>query len=94
MLQNIPNNTIISYKETFFGGIKMDRITKGFLEEFSTSFGFTNLEESLQFEHFANYCALSYEAGSVEIDIQEMSTGDSAQGIDGKSTMKAAQRAA
>ena len=83
MLQNTPNNTIISYKETFFGGIKMDRITKGFLEEFSTSFGFTNLEESLQFEHFANYCALSYEAGSVEIDIQEMSTGDSAQGIDG-----------
>ena len=84
MLQNTPNNTTISYKETFFRGVKMDRITKGFLEEFSTSFGFTNLEESLQFEHFANYCALSYEAGSVEIDIQEMSTGDSAQGIDGK----------
>lgn len=61
----------------------MDRITKGFLDEFSTSFGYTKQEESLQFEYFANYCALSYETGNVDIDIQEMSTGDSAQGIDG-----------
>lgn len=61
----------------------MDRITKGFLTEFSTSFGYNKQEESLQFEYFANYCALSYETGTVDIDIQEMSTGDSAQGIDG-----------
>ena len=61
----------------------MDRITKGFLDEFSASFGYTGLEESLQFEYFANYCALSCETGNVEIDVQEMSTGNSAQGIDG-----------
>lgn len=61
----------------------MDRITKGFLDEFSASFAFSNLDEKQQFEHFANYCALSTETGDVEIDIQSMSTGDSAQGIDG-----------
>lgn len=82
-MQNSPLSTTISYKETFFGGIKMDRITKGFLDEFSTSFGYTEQEENLQFEAFANYCALSAETGDVDIDIQEMSTGDSAQGIDG-----------
>lgn len=76
-------NVIIFLKETVFGGIKMDRVTKGFLEEFSTSFGFSKLEETLQFEYFSNYCALSAESGDIEIDIQMMSTGDSAQGIDG-----------
>lgn len=79
----MAKNVIISFKESFFGGIKMDRITKGFLDEFSSSFGFTQLEEETQFEHFANYCALSAETGDIEIDIQNMSTGDSAQGIDG-----------
>ena len=61
----------------------MDRITKGFLEAFSASHGFSNLDEPDQFEHFANYCALSAEMSDVDIDIQDMSTGDSAQGIDG-----------
>ena len=61
----------------------MDRITGGFLKEFCISHGLEKQEESTQFEHFANYCALSNEAGVVEIDIQDMSTGDSAQGIDG-----------
>ena len=83
MLQKNLKYDIIFQKVSLFGGIKMDRITKGFLDEFSSSFGYTALEESLQFEHFANYCALCHETGNVEIDIQEMSTGNSAQGIDG-----------
>lgn len=83
MLNIMSKNVIISFKESFFGGIRMDRITKGFLDEFSSSFGFSKLEEEKQFEHFANYCALSTETGDIEIDIQNMSTGDSAQGIDG-----------
>ena len=74
---------IINPKDIYIGGIKMDRITKGFLDEFSISHGFSSLKEDLQFEHFANFCALSSEINDIDIDIQEMSTGDSAQGIDG-----------
>lgn len=83
VLQNSSDNATIAYKETYFGGAKMDRITKGFLEEFSLSFGYANYDESLQFEYFSNYCALSAESSEVEIDIQNMYTGDSTQGIDG-----------
>lgn len=61
----------------------MDKITCSFLEEFVTSYGFEKLSESTQFEHFCNYCTLSAETGVVGIDIQDMYTGESAQGIDG-----------
>lgn len=61
----------------------MDRITKSFLDEFSSSFDLSHLSVEAQFEHFANYCALSSETSSIDADIQKMHTGDSAQGIDG-----------
>ena len=82
-MQNTSKYGIICRKDIYIGGIKMDRITKGFLEAFSASHGFSNLDEPDQFEHFANFCALSAEMSDVDVDVQDMSTGDSAQGIDG-----------
>ena len=73
----IPPNKII------IGGVTLDRITQAFLDEFSISHNFTMYETSVQFEHFANFCALSAETGMVEIDIQDMHTGNATQGIDG-----------
>ncbi len=61
----------------------MDRITQGFLSEFSSLRGLSKLNETDQFEHFANFCALTADVGDVDIDIQDMYTGEAAQGIDG-----------
>lgn len=77
------NNGIILPITTVIGGVKLDRITEGFLSEFSNSHNLDMLEQSARFEHFANFCALSAESGEFEIDIQEMHTGDATQGIDG-----------
>ena len=74
---NIKNST------TYVGGVLMDRITESFLQEFSSNFGFDKLDTSNQFEYFADYCAIAHETGAVEIDLQDMYTGGSAQGIDG-----------
>lgn len=74
---NIKNNA------TYVGGVLMDRITESFLQEFSKNFGFDRLDTSDQFEYFADYCAIANETNTVDIDLQDMNTGDSAQGIDG-----------
>ncbi len=72
----LPNRIMI-------GGVVLDRITEGFLNEFANSYNLKMLDTSVQFEHFSNFCALSNEVGMVEIDIQDMHTGTAAQGIDG-----------
>lgn len=61
----------------------MDRITKSFLEEFSKVNEITKLDESKQYEYFANYCAIMKEYGNSNFDLDEISTGDATQGIDG-----------
>lgn len=68
---------------TYVGGVLVDRITQSFLQEFSTNFGFEKLDTSDQFEFFADYCAIANETNTVDIDLQDMNTGNSAQGIDG-----------
>lgn len=67
----------------YVGGILMDRITQSFLQEFSNNFGFEKLSISDQFEYFADYCAIANETNNVDIELQDMCTGDSTQGIDG-----------
>lgn len=74
---NIKDNT------TYVGGVLMDRITENFLKEFSKNFDFEKLDICGQFEYFADYCAIANETNTVDIDLQDMSTGDSTQGIDG-----------
>lgn len=61
----------------------MDRITKSFLEEFSKINEITKLQESKQYEYFANYCAIMKEYGNSNFDLDEISTGEATQGIDG-----------
>ena len=61
----------------------MDRITEGFLSEFTASHSLGSLETDTQFEHFSNFCALSAETGQIDIDILDMHTGEATQGIDG-----------
>lgn len=68
---------------TYVGGVLMDRITQSFLQEFSTNFGFEKLDTSDQFEYFADYCAIANETNTVDIDLQDMNTGEATQGIDG-----------
>lgn len=65
------------------GGIVVDPITKKFLGEFCNSFELTNLEETKVFEHFCNYCCVNKENGIVDIRLNDISTGENAQGIDG-----------
>lgn len=69
--------------KTCIGGALMDRITQGFLQEFANNFGFEKLDTSDQFEYFADYCAIANETNIVDIELQDMCTGDSTQGIDG-----------
>lgn len=79
----ISENDTIQPSKTIIGGIELDRITEGFLDEFSSSQNIGTLDISKRFEHFANYCALSAEIGFVENDIFEMLTGEATPGIDG-----------
>ncbi len=61
----------------------MDRITKSFLDEFCKINELTKLKESQQYEFFSNYCAITNEYGSSSFDLNEITTGNSTQGIDG-----------
>lgn len=65
------------------GGSIVDPITKKFLGEFCRSFELENTEPTIVFEHFCNYCCVNKENGIVDIKLSEMTTGSSAQGIDG-----------
>lgn len=62
----------------------MDRITKSYLNEFVTSFGFENeKDETKQFEHFVNYSIIDQRIEE-RVDIEEVNIGkDSTIGLDG-----------
>ena len=62
----------------------MDRITKSYLDEFVTSFGFEKLkDETKQFEHFVNYTLIDQRIEE-RFDIEEVNIGkDSTIGLDG-----------
>lgn len=61
----------------------MDSITRNFLNEFIDSKNYSHLKESKQFEYFVNFCVINKEYDSVSFDEKQISTGDSAQGVDG-----------
>jgi len=62
----------------------MDRITKSYLDEFATSFGFdSEKDETKQFEHFVNYSIIDQRIEE-RFDIEETNIGkDSTIGLDG-----------
>lgn len=61
----------------------MDRITKSFLEEFCKINELANIKESKQYEYFSNYCAITKEYGNSSFDLDDTTTGEATQGIDG-----------
>lgn len=61
----------------------MDPITKKFLGEFCKSYEIDSNKQDVAFEHFCNYCCVNKENGIVDIKLEEISTGENAQGIDG-----------
>ena len=61
----------------------MDRITEAFVKEFVDLNDLEKLNESDQFEYFANHCIVSKEYGNTNFDLDEISTGKGTQGIDG-----------
>lgn len=71
------------YSSLHIGGVRMDRVTSSFLQSFAQQYEFSALGIEDQFEHFANYCAIANESNTVDINLLDMYTGDSCQGIDG-----------
>ncbi len=65
------------------GNYVLDRITNSLMRQFSQEFELGIYEESKLFEYFTNYCASSNENGTYNLNIEELTTGNSAQGIDG-----------
>lgn len=61
----------------------MDTITKGFINDFIERKGYSNMKQSTQFEYFCNFCVVNKEFDSISFDEKSISTGNSAQGIDG-----------
>ena len=60
----------------------MHRIIKSHLENFSNSFGISDLEEAEQFEYFVNYSILTPKI-STTFELGDVTTSDSDDGIDG-----------
>ncbi|MCF8070727.1 MAG: AIPR family protein [Desulfobacterales bacterium] len=60
----------------------MHRIVKSHLENFSNSFGLTDLDESIQFEMFSNFAVITPRT-SVEFEIEDVTTGEGDDGTDG-----------
>jgi hypothetical protein len=60
----------------------MHRIIQAHLKNFSESFGYTALDESVQFEKFCAYAILSSRYSS-DLDLDDVTTGEGDDGIDG-----------
>ena len=60
----------------------MDRITKSLVDEFLHNEN-RSYDDSVAFEHFSNYCVLNNIYGSNDFELEDVETGNSAQGMDG-----------
>lgn len=60
----------------------MHRIIKSHLDNFSKSFGLTDLGESEQFENFVNYAILTPKV-STSFELSDVTTSNGDDGIDG-----------
>ncbi|MBQ7254975.1 MAG: AIPR family protein [Oscillospiraceae bacterium] len=61
----------------------MDRITQSMMEAFKTDLSVSENDPTLLFEHFVNYCIVNNVYGLNDFDIEDITTGNSTQGIDG-----------
>lgn len=65
------------------GGILMDRITQSMMEAFKADLSININDDSLLFEYFSNYCVVNNVYGLNDFDVEDITTGNSTQGIDG-----------
>ena len=61
----------------------MDRITSSLIRQFSDDYELHLSNDTVLFEYFCNFCAATNENGLDDIELEEFTTGISAQGIDG-----------
>lgn len=61
----------------------MDRITQSMMDSFKSNQSLNIDDDSELFEYFANYCDVNNIYGSIDFDLEEITTGKSTQGIDG-----------
>ncbi len=62
----------------------MDKITESLMKKFIKEYDINNnFDISKKFEYFVNYCVIFNETGIATYELDEFTTGNSAQGIDG-----------
>ena len=61
----------------------MDRITESMVKSFSDTQGVLISNQALLFEYFVNYCIVNNVYGSEDFELEDITTGTAAQGIDG-----------
>lgn len=61
----------------------MDIVTEGYLEEFVQNFSIGTKDKSRQFEYFSNFIVVSNHFDANRFQVNDISTGDNAPGIDG-----------
>lgn len=78
-----PRKMQYNYNILHIGGRQMDRITQSLVNKFSADHEMHITDPSELFECFVNYCAVTKEYGTDDFDVEEVTTGNSTQGIDG-----------
>lgn len=61
----------------------MDRITQSMVDAFKQDFDLDYNNKSALFEHFSNYCVVNNVYGINALELDEITTGEATQGIDG-----------
>lgn len=61
----------------------MDIVTEGYLEEFVQNFSINTIDTTRQFEYFANFIVVSNHFDANRFQLNDISTGYNAPGIDG-----------
>ena len=65
------------------GGLRMDIVTEGYLEEFVQNFSIGTNDKTRQFEYFANFIVVSNHFDANRFQLNDITTGNNAPGIDG-----------
>ena len=84
-MKNVEKHQFMLYNKNIYniGGIFMDRITQSMMDAFKADLNIGIDDTSLLFESFSNYCVVNNVYGLNDFDIEDITTGTAAQGIDG-----------
>lgn len=82
----VEKNRIKVYNDDItytIGGRRMDRITQSMVDAFQRDLNINFDDLTLLFEYFSNYCVVNSVYGINDFDLDEITTGNNTQGIDG-----------